>query len=320
MAATLEAIPTLEGARLIALRLIEEPFVERVLLFGSVARGDARPDSDLDVVVLLHDAASEDYAAASRRMLAAAAQTAEDMGVAGRLDHIVCRLTGDWEHAVANVPSSFEAAVFAEAVELAAAPSSGPARERPPTIMANVPDNNADAAASHLRGVSNSLDRLKLVLLSARGSATSDPQGRHLTVLSDSHLVIEQSAKSVVAAAGGRSVRTHDIDDRIDAIASRDARGGLQDAVAALRDPGGHLTNWRSGIYNFDDNLMLEQMTAENAADHLRAAVKSAALAADFLDERSSASAHRDTTAAVRAHIAEIENMGISPAMFSPPE
>ena len=40
--------------------------LERVLLFGSRARGDARPDSDYDVAVFIHDPAS--FGEESRRL------------------------------------------------------------------------------------------------------------------------------------------------------------------------------------------------------------------------------------------------------------
>jgi predicted nucleotidyltransferase len=38
----------------VLLRLAKDPEVERLTLFGSRARGDARPDSDLDLLVILH--------------------------------------------------------------------------------------------------------------------------------------------------------------------------------------------------------------------------------------------------------------------------
>jgi predicted nucleotidyltransferase len=37
----------------VLLRLAKDPEVERLILFGSRARGEARPDSDLDLLVIL---------------------------------------------------------------------------------------------------------------------------------------------------------------------------------------------------------------------------------------------------------------------------
>ena len=51
---TLTADPILNRLRT-ALRATYGPRLERAVLFGSRARGEARPDSDYDIAVFLHD-------------------------------------------------------------------------------------------------------------------------------------------------------------------------------------------------------------------------------------------------------------------------
>lgn len=59
MPATIDHIP--EQARLIGRRLKEGLAADRVYLFGSHARGGAGPDSDLDFLVVVPDAAGSNY-------------------------------------------------------------------------------------------------------------------------------------------------------------------------------------------------------------------------------------------------------------------
>ena len=49
--------------RLVVERLVEAYEPERIYLFGSVARGDAGPDSDYDLMVIVSDDASPDHLA-----------------------------------------------------------------------------------------------------------------------------------------------------------------------------------------------------------------------------------------------------------------
>ena len=52
-----ETDPVLSGFRQ-AMRELYGPRIERVVLYGSRARGDARPDSDYDIAVFLRDLSS----------------------------------------------------------------------------------------------------------------------------------------------------------------------------------------------------------------------------------------------------------------------
>ena len=65
-------------------RIVETMNPEAVYLFGSLAHGDARPDSDYDLLVIVSDDAP-----LSSRSLEATARVARDPG--GPLDIVPCR-------------------------------------------------------------------------------------------------------------------------------------------------------------------------------------------------------------------------------------
>ncbi len=86
-------------------RLVEFYHPVRVYLFGSVARGDDGPDSDLDFCVVLPDG---DQASLKRRGVHSALQ-----GISAAAD-VVRFLLGDFEGRAAHVKASLPAAVVRE--------------------------------------------------------------------------------------------------------------------------------------------------------------------------------------------------------------
>lgn len=87
-------------------RLVEYFEPERIYLFGSAARGDAGPDSDLDFCVVLPEDAPERYFRAK-----AHAEALEGVGVA--VDIVRVRVT-DFDARAAHVAASLPAAVIRE--------------------------------------------------------------------------------------------------------------------------------------------------------------------------------------------------------------
>jgi len=65
-------------------RIVDAMQPDAIYLFGSRARGDARPDSDFDLLVVVPDSTPED-----RRSLQAGARIARDPGVPA--DIVPCR-------------------------------------------------------------------------------------------------------------------------------------------------------------------------------------------------------------------------------------
>ncbi|MCY3953897.1 MAG: nucleotidyltransferase domain-containing protein [bacterium] len=110
----LSAVPSRADAERAARRLIDAG-VDEVLLFGSVARGDACTDSDIDLVAVLTDL---DYSErhVCRRELEAAASAVVPWPVQV---HVTDR--PEWRARIERVSTSFERRIAAEAVPLAAA-------------------------------------------------------------------------------------------------------------------------------------------------------------------------------------------------------
>jgi predicted nucleotidyltransferase len=79
----------------------------RIVLFGSHARGEARPDSDLDLLVLLDDNAPEELLGWRRRHEAR-------RGYSGPVDILPCR-AGVFA-ARAQIPGSLAAAIAREGI------------------------------------------------------------------------------------------------------------------------------------------------------------------------------------------------------------
>lgn len=115
-------VPTLADAGLAARALVAAG-AEEVLLFGSVARGEADLDSDIDLVALFADIDYAERADLKRRL--------EDVasGAVGRWPvQVVVTDRPEWRARVRNVSASFEHRISADAIAVAAAASRGPVR------------------------------------------------------------------------------------------------------------------------------------------------------------------------------------------------
>ncbi len=285
--------------------------VGRVLAFGSVARGDAAPGSDLDLVVLLSGDLPDD------------AREAE-LEVDGRVRRrcgfrcdVIVRTEQQWEHLISNVSASFDAAIAGEATELFARASSGGAAGAPNGSVEGVALDNLDPAAAHLKAAVGEMESIAAILKAlpdaearsipervAQGITTvaEERRRRCLSLLADAHLAIELAVKCVICAEGGSPWRSHDVDELIDTIKDRSARQGLDAAVSTSREPDGRMRRWRVGVYEADSAEWQASISAANAAEHIGAAVAAVKTAAGFLEER--ATRHDHTSAATLARMA----------------
>ena len=112
--------PTRQDAAAAAVALIDAG-AEEVLLFGSVARGEARPHSDIDLVAVFADL---DYSCRHVRR-----QELQEVAAAATVWPVQLHLTDwpEWRARVDNVATSFERHVAAEAVVAATSDVRGPA-------------------------------------------------------------------------------------------------------------------------------------------------------------------------------------------------
>ena len=115
-------VPTLADAG-VAARALVAAGAEEVLLFGSVARGEADLDSDIDLVALFADIDYAERADLKRRLEDVAA------GAVGRWPvQVVVTDRPEWRARVRNVSASFEHRISADAVAVAAADARQPVR------------------------------------------------------------------------------------------------------------------------------------------------------------------------------------------------
>lgn len=295
--------------------------VGRVLVFGSVARGDAAPGSDLDLVVLLSRNLPGD---AREAKLEVDGEVRRRCGF--RCDLIV-RTEQQWEHLISNVSASFDAAISGEATELFARASSDGAAGAPNGSVEGVALDNLDPAAAHLKSAVGEMESISRTLKSvpdeearsvpervAAGITTvaEERHRRYLSLLADAHLAIELAVKAVICAEGSSPWRSHDVDELIDTIKDRSARRSLDAAVSTSREPDGRMRRWRVGVYEADSAEWQASINAANAAEHVGAAVAAVKTAAGFLEERATRRDHTSAAALARLAAGSVEQAAIN--------
>ena len=292
--------------------------IGRVLVFGSVARGDADAHSDLDFLVVLSDDFDGD------RAEAASSADREIRHRCGWSCDVVVRTRPEWDHLTANVSASFEAAIAAEATELFARPRRRPRRSA--GNVGRVAQDNLDIAATRLKGAAGELvgienqvraipdEEAEVPLMVERGETTADLERtqRYLRLLADAHLAVELAVKSVIAAEGRPPEYTHDIDRLINDVRDPPTRDALEAAVADTRDTEGRMRIWRVGVYEAEESEWQESINAANTAEHIAAAVTTARIAADFLQARAGRAEHRAAAARIRTGARRLSELPIT--------
>ncbi len=131
------AVPTVADAQRAA-EVLTSAGARRVLLFGSVARGEAGDGSDIDLVAVFADI---DYGA--RRELARHLEVAAREVAGGWPVQVVVTDLPEWRNRVANVSASFESAISSDAVLVAESTARRPVRWDKEMVL---PMSNPDEA------------------------------------------------------------------------------------------------------------------------------------------------------------------------------
>ena len=226
--------PTVEEARAAAAAIgAAHPDVARVMLFGSVARGEAVSDSDIDLVVLVDDLG--DYRDRGRlaRQLADAARTAASHRVDVQLSDLV-----EWRTRTGHVSSSFEASLAGELISLLQRePRTEPDWGKP---MSRAATNLAEAT-NRCRDLRDHLQQLTERLIPGRYEAAAEDSARREEYLRNRRRfvcghaadVIELAVKTVITVAGISPAHRHDIGELLKQVESASLHRELSEIIRA---------------------------------------------------------------------------------------
>ncbi len=196
--------PSVDDARQAAESIIgmdSIPHVQRVMLFGSVARGDADDFSDIDLMVIVDDLG--DY---SRRRDLERAVSNRLSADAGRPVDVHVTDPPEWKTRTENVSASFEASLRNDLITLLEQPAmTVPHWEK----ELRGPMNNSDVAAARHRDMGQHLIHLNQSLLPEMVEVVhgGDPESHYLAdrkrrICGCAANVVENAIKTIVALHG----------------------------------------------------------------------------------------------------------------------
>lgn len=210
--------PCLADARKAAATIASEG-VSQVLLFGSVARGDAGPGSDIDLVAIHDDL---DYSIRRQR--------SEHLGelataVTGHRVFVYVTDWPEWTRRAFGVPTSLESAVTADAVTL---------YHRKPVDVSwekeiGMPTSDREEAIGRLHNARRALFGIgnHLTMGQSEESALEDRDAGHYlfatrdrmcVLCANAQMAMETGLKALLHLGGTRPARTHDLKHLLDAL------------------------------------------------------------------------------------------------------
>ncbi len=245
--ARLEVTPTLDHARQAAQALMGEG-VGQVLLYGSVARGEPHPGSDVDLIALFDDLGNYSARLPLKWRLTQIAETAA--GVAIDV-HVTDR--PEWR-VRQRVSASFEAAISSDAICIA---------ERDPIVAVEwrkeigLPASNSEIALKRLAEMGDAISQMGRNIPRHAFGLPADPDPESLfweraearrlrTIGRDACMTIETSLKTVIAVSGQRPRYTHSIAHLL--RGSGDRASQLAELLDGVRD-----NTLRPDFESFDD-------------------------------------------------------------------
>ena len=322
--APISRAPTMDDARKAAEAAGADPRVEQVLVFGSVARGDASEHSDIDLLVLIGDASNDEWGKASHEILSEVNTACGD--VWDRPIDLIVQRRADFEYLSTYVTASFEHVAWGEAVTLYQSfPNLKPAHG----AIDGVPRDNLALAATHIKSARRHVNAIRgsirgIPTTEAETAASSpnsaqsiedEREDRYSKFLEEAHMVIEQSFRSVASSSDGRSLgKGHDIDDFLSKMDDIPEKSALEKAVEPLRK-GEVLKSWRLVAYTGHLTEWVAEITAENASAHIEAALACSRIAIEAIERRAGGNQDLlDTIAGTREALAYLKDSPRSPA------
>ena len=223
----------------------------QVLLFGSVAHGEATTASDIDLVAVFDDI---DYS--QRHRLTSALSTAAEAAV-GRQVEVFVTDRAEWRRRCKDVTASFEAGIAPEAIVLIDGPVGSVRWDK----EIGLPDNNTDEALGRLDEANKALWEMHPKLRPGEWEVL-EPQDdqvrlwRMIGICSFGAIAVETAIKALAAVDGTPAPHKHRIDLLVPLAGSRSdsVRAALADleqtTIGAEEGPYGDLTIWRkAGTY-----------------------------------------------------------------------
>lgn len=222
--------------------------VGRVLLFGSLARGEAQADSDIDLVAIYDDL---DYAERSTRRCRLESRAHR---AAGCPVDVYVTDAPEWARRTTQVPCSLEAHIVNEAIELADTGShTGVKWEKEIGLPADITGELQHRFTDMTSGIFHLTGRLRPTQDEADAAAEGDRDEvaacenyRFAAAMGDIHMIAEAAAKaSHILFVGTTPAHTHEIARLLDSLPNHVRRtfrdhAGTQVDLDAL-----HL--WRQG-------------------------------------------------------------------------
>ena len=269
--------PTVGAARRAATPLIAAG-AEEVLVFGSVARGTAGPDSDIDLVAIFADIDYSDRSRIEESLRATAVEALADEEAAERWPvGVLATDWPEWRQRCRRVPASLEATIERDAISVATAARRRRSNWAKPMIkpMSNSAEAVEQFGEALLRRVHDLAER------AGPGRVESDPEKsaayrereRRIRVINatvEAALTCEISLKVLLIAAGkvgGVEVELKKLGRNVDHLMQRFE--GEATGIKARRILQGHGVNfaeigeWRArGTYNVPEDRLYGEAEA----------------------------------------------------------
>ena len=244
-------VPTLDDARVAADALLRAG-VGEVWLYGSVARGESRRYSDIDLVAVFDDLDYRQRLSVTMRLLRAAEQAC------GRRVEVLVTDRAEWRVQHEDVSASFVSAISCDLVLLACSPDPpGEVDWSKKQVMAT---SNEELALERLQDIITSLGKI-LANLDPGGPEHDLAHGddrvkyervrgcRMIVICEAAQLAIENAAKAFAILGGvpAQTLWTHNIAELVDSLdwrLSRELRTLLLSAPELIKHEG-YITMWR---------------------------------------------------------------------------